>query len=81
MQPASTFLFIVGYLLAVPVALKMPVVVAKQHRLAMTGHQLGVAIAMIGWLTRGSIVMAVIHLAWMIGVRLWFSSDAGSARS
>ena len=58
----------------------MPQVVARQHRLAMTGHQIGVAIATIGWLTRGAVVIAVIHIAWMIGVRLWFSSNTGSRR-
>lgn len=80
-QPASTLLFFVGYLLALPIALRMPLVVEQQHRLAMTGHQVGVAIATIGWLTRGALVVAVIHIAWMIGVRLWFSTNTGSGGS
>ena len=76
-QPASTLLFFVGYLLALPIALRMSTVVDQQHRLAMTGHQIGVAIATIGWLTRGSVVIAIIHIVWMVGVRLWFSANAG----
>lgn len=78
MQPISTLMFFVGYLLALPIALKMPQVVAGQHRLALTGHQTGVGLATIGWLTRGAFIVAAIHVAWMIGVRLWFSADASS---
>lgn len=78
-QPASTLLFFIGYLLALPIAFRMPQVVAQQHRLAMTGHQTGVAIATIGWLTRGSFVVALIHVAWMVGVRLWFSMNPSSS--
>ncbi len=81
MHPLSTILFLLGYALALPVALRMPEVVAKQHRLAFTGHQLGVGVATLGWLIRGSFVIAVIHLAWLIGVRVWFSADAGRSGS
>lgn len=81
MHPLSTVLFFVGYLLALPIALRMSTVVAKQHRLAMTGHQVGVFIATIGWLARGSVAIVVIHIAWMIGVRLWFSANPGRRRS
>ncbi len=76
MQPVSTLLFLVGYLLALPIALRMTSVVEKQHRMAFTGHQVGVFIATVGWLTRGAFVVALIHAAWMIGVRVWFSASA-----
>lgn len=56
-------------------------VVAKQHRMALTGHQLGVFLATAGWLTRGAVVIAFIHVAWMIGVRVWFSANPGSNSS
>ena len=78
MQPVSTLLFFVGYLLALPIALRMTTIVAKQHRMALTGHQMGVFLATVGWLTRGAFVMAIIHAAWMIGVRIWFSANPGS---
>ena len=81
MHPLSTILFLLGYALALPVAARMPQVVAQQHRLALTGHQVGVGIATVGWLVRGSIVIVVIHLAWLIGVRLWFSADPGRSGS
>lgn len=78
MQPVSTLLFFVGYLLALPVAFRMTKVVEQQHRMAFTGHQLGVFLAIVGWMSRGTFVVAFIHAAWMIGVRLWFSAKAGS---
>lgn len=81
MQPVSTLLFFVGYLLAVPIAFRMPSVVAKQHRIALTGHQLGVFLATAGWLSRGGVVIAAIHIAWMIGVRVWFSANPSGRRS
>lgn len=81
MQPVSTLLFFVGYLLALPIAFRMTAVVAKQHRMALTGHQVGVALATAGWLTRGAVVIATIHAVWMIGVRLWFAGKRGSANS
>lgn len=81
MQPVSTLLFFVGYLLALPVALKMTTVVAKQHRMAFAGHQIGVGIATLGWLSRGSFVIALIHVAWMIGTRVWFSTNPSRAGS
>lgn len=71
-------MFFVGYLLAFPIALRMTNVVARQHRMALTGHQAGVGLATIGWLTRGAFVIALIHVAWMIGVRIWFSANPGS---
>lgn len=81
MQPASTLLFFVGYLLVLPIALRMTSVVAKQHRLAFTGHQAGLFLVIAGWLTRGAWVVAAIHLLWLIGVRLWFSANPSSNRS
>ena len=81
MQPASTLLFFVGYLLALPIALRMTSVVAKRHRMALTGHQIGVGLATAGWLTRGGVVVALIHVAWMIGVRVWFSANPSSNSS
>ena len=74
-------MFFVGYLLAVPIALRMTSVVARQHRMALTGHQAGVGIATIGWLTRGAFIVALIHVAWMIGVRLWFLANPSSNSS
>jgi len=71
-------MFFVGYLLALPIAFRMTSVVAKQHRMALTGHQVGVGLATVGWLTRGAFVIAIIHLAWMICVRIWFSANPGS---
>ena len=80
MHPLSTILLLVGYVLALPIALKMPIVVAKQHRLAFTGHQAGVTVALLGWLTRGTYSIVVIHVLWLIGARIWFSADPGRRR-
>ncbi len=72
MHPVSTALFLVGYGLALPIALRMSAVVAQQHRLAIWGHQLGLLTATLGWVLRGGIVVAIIHLAWMALVATWF---------
>lgn len=72
MHPVSTALFLLGYGLAVPIAMRMVSIVAAQHRLALTGHQIGVGLALLGWLLRGSIVIMVIHILWLLGVRIWF---------
>jgi hypothetical protein len=74
-------MFFVGYLLALPIALRMSSVVAQQHRMALTGHQVGVGLATVGWLTRGAFVIAIIHVAWMVGVRLWFSANPSGSSS
>ena len=79
MHPLSTVLFIIGYGLGLPVAVRMVSVVNGQHRLALAGHQIGMTIAGLGWLVRGSVTMAFAHLAWMVAVRIWFAGRARSA--
>ena len=80
-HPVSTALFLLGYGLAIPIGLRMTTIVARQHRIALTGHQLGVVIALLGWLLRGSIVIVAIHALWLIGVRVWFQLGAERAPS
>lgn len=72
MHPISTALFLVGYGLALPIATRLPTVVANQSRLAIWGHQVGLLIAALGWVLRGGILMAVIHVAWMAFASVWF---------
>ena len=68
----TTALFLLGYGLAIPIAMRMTSIVAQQHRVALAGHQIGVGLAFLAWLLRGSLVIAVIHLFWLVGVRFWF---------
>ena len=63
MHPLST---------ALPIAARMPAIVAKRNRLALWGHQAGVIIAAGGWLVRGRILMAVLHIAWLFMANTWF---------
>lgn len=72
MHPVSTALFLVGYGLALPIALRLPSVVSEQNRLAIWGHQLGLLIVTLGWVMRGGVTVAVIHLAWMALASVWF---------
>lgn len=72
MHPISTALFLVGYGLALPIATRLPTVVANQSRLAIWGHQFGLLIAALGWVLRGGILVAVLHLAWMAIASVWF---------
>jgi hypothetical protein len=77
-HPLSTALFLVGYALALPLARRLPSIVTQQQRLAFAGHQLGVLVALIGWLSRGGYTVALAHLAWLIGTRIWFGLSGRS---
>lgn len=72
MHPVSTALLLLGYGLAIPIGLQMTKIVQRRHRVALTGHQIGVVLSLLGWVLRGSIIIGAIHLLWLIGVRLWF---------
>lgn len=75
MHPLSTILFIAGYGLALPLAARLSAVIAGRQRLAFAGHQVGVLIALLGWLVRGSIVMALLHVVWVVAAKLWYTSS------
>lgn len=70
----STVLFIAGYGLALPLAGRLSTIVTDRQRLAFAGHQVGVLIALLGWLVRGSIVMALVHVVWVVAAKLWYGS-------
>ncbi len=70
----STVLFIAGYALALPLASRLTTIVNGQKRLAFAGHQFGVGVALLGWLVRGSYVMALLHAVWIVVARLWFGT-------
>ena len=72
MHPLSTALLLLGYALAAPLAGRLPSIVRGQHRIAFAGHQAGMMLGLIGWLTRGGYTAAGIHAAWMIAVKIWF---------
>lgn len=72
MHPVSTALFIVGYGLALPILFRLVRIIAAQNRLAFAGHQIGMVIALLGWILNGRVMMAIIHGLWIIGARLWF---------
>ena len=76
MHPVSTALFLLGYGLALPIGAKLPVIIRQQRRVALAGHQIGVIIALCGWVLRGSLAMAVFHFLWLIVARLWFRYGA-----
>ncbi|MGI9596474.1 MAG: hypothetical protein ACR2QK_09955 [Acidimicrobiales bacterium] len=72
MHPLSTALFVLGYGLAIPIAGRLPTIVAGQQRLAMWGHQAGILLAAIGWLLRGQVLIAFAHLIWLVIAYVWF---------
>ena len=39
--------------------------------MALLGHQVGVVLAMAGW-AAGPARLAVVHLLWLLGARVWF---------
>ncbi len=72
-HPLSTVLFVLGYGLALPIVARLTQLKATRNRLGIVGHQVGMTIALVAWATRGRTIMVLLHLAWMIGVRIWFS--------
>lgn len=73
MNPIATTLFLAGYGLALPIGSRLRAVVAEQHRLAMVGHQVGVLIATLGWVVRGRLLLAFVHLVWLTAAATWFA--------
>ncbi len=69
-HPASTALFLIGYGFSLPVLLRIVTVLRSGNRLALYGHQVGMLMAGLGWLLRGQVGVAGLHLVWMIAVRL-----------
>lgn len=80
MHPLSTALFVLGYGLALPIIAKLTVLKAKRSRVGIFGHQIGITIAMVAWAVRGRPTMVVLHLVWMIAVRIWFGNDGTTKR-
>lgn len=70
MHPASTALFLIGYGFSLPVLLRVVTVLRSGNRLALYGHQVGMFLAALGWLLRGQVGVAGLHLVWMIVLRL-----------
>ena len=79
MHPLSTALFLAGYGLALPVATRLTSVIRDQSRLIFVAHQLGIIVAGLGWILRGSMVVAVAHIVWLIAARLWFAAAGRTA--
>lgn len=73
MHPVSTILFLFGYALTLPALTRLVAVMNERQRLPFAGHQLGMGVALIGWLLRGRWLIAGLHLTWMIGARVWFA--------
>ena len=73
-HPLSTVLFLAGYGLALPLGSRLPSIVANQQRLAFAGHQFGILIALVGWLSRGSFILATLHLVWVVATRIWYGT-------
>jgi len=80
-HPLSTALFLLGYALAIPIAIKMSVVVERQNRLGLLGHQTGIMIATLGWVLRGAIFVAVGHVLWLALAYAWFTHLGPGRRS
>ncbi len=73
MHPVSTILFLFGYALTLPALTRLVAVMNERQRLPFAGHQLGMGVALVGWLLRGRWLIAGIHLAWMVAARVWFA--------
>lgn len=78
MHPVSTALFLLGYGLSLPIVFRLVSIIAQQQRLAFAGHQVGMAIALLGWILNGRVMMAAIHAVWIIAARIWFGTASRS---
>lgn len=74
-------LFLLGYALAVPVALRFAKVATAQKSIGLLGHQLGVIIAGIGWALRGKLIIVGLHVVWLVVAKIWFSMAKGGAKA
>lgn len=72
-NPVALLLVVVGYGLAIPVATQLPKVVRTGNRLALTGHQIGVSVAAVGWLIGGRTPLLWLHLLWLLAAAIWFN--------
>ncbi len=66
MHPISTLLLILGYALAMPIAVRLASVRPRLVGLAIGGYQVGVIVAGLGWLLRGFRLVALAHLVWAL---------------
>lgn len=72
MHPVSTALLLLGYGLSLPIVFRLVSIVANQQRVAFVGHQVGMSVALLGWLVSGRAAMAIIHGLWLVAARIWF---------
>ena len=70
MHPVSTLLLVIGYGLALPVALRAGRIPTRLRRLGLAGHQMGMIIAALGWAVRSNVVLAVVHLVWALVAKI-----------
>jgi hypothetical protein len=73
-SPLSTALFVLGYGLSLPIIARLGEVRATGNRLAIAGHQFGISVCLLGWAIQGRIIMALLHLVWLVTVRVWFGT-------
>lgn len=72
-HPLSTVLFALGYGMALPVLAQIRVVWHRQRRYAMVMHQAGFVLAALGWLLRGRVALAVLHLLGLVIIKIAWS--------
>lgn len=80
-HPLSTALFLLGYGLALPIGMNLGRIAAQRQSLALAGHQIGVILALVGWLLRGSLALAAAHVVWLIVAGVWFQSRRAILRT
>lgn len=73
-HPVSTLLFLVGYGLVLPIAIRRAQIPEKYLPPAFAGHQLGLFIAACGWLVSGRLWVAAAHVGWAVVARIWFQN-------
>ncbi len=61
-----------GYSLAIPIGSKLPEVIRTRNKLALTGHQVGVIIAGLGWLVGARTPLVWMHLIWLLVASIWY---------
>lgn len=73
MNPVALLLLVVGYGLALPIATRFPTVVRTGNRMALVGHQVGVAVAAVGWVVGGRTPLLWLHVLWLLVAAIWFN--------
>jgi len=78
-QPVSVLLCLLGYPPFLLTLARWTDIVRARARMAALGHLVAGSVVALGWFVAGRATIALVHVAWLVVARLWFSwAERGS---